>query len=425
MYDELMFELSSAHRELRRSADGRSADQLAAGLRQLAGLRAALDACEARWLAAFDAVQGWKQSGAADAAAWLREQTGSSYKDAARRAHTAEGLSQLPEVAGALADGMITHEHASALARAVDRDPDVADHQAELLGRAVGQSADAFERTVRSWTLRRAADQGASAFERQHARRALTSTTVDDGMTQVQARLDPVAGATVMSALDRIAEELWRGDTDGARTLDLHVRRADALVELARRAMAVDPASARRSDPTVIVLVDHQTLAGQLAAAGLCDLADGTPIAPGTARRLACGAGILPIVLDGKSRPLDLGTAQRYASAAQRQALIVRDGGCVICGLPWWMCDAHHLVPHPGGPTDLENLVFVCDGDHHLLHEGGWTLERTEDGGWIARSPDGFERIRPPRRQRSPDPPAPPAHVDQHDQLDQLDLLAS
>jgi hypothetical protein len=432
---------------LRRAVDGWVADDLAAGLHQVAALRSALDACEARLLHAFDAAQGWKASGAADAASWLRDQTGTSARDAGGRVRTAEGLADLPQVHEALADGMITHAHAATLARAASRTPEVVDEQAELLRRAVGQSADAFERTVHTWERRRAADAGADAFERQHARRSVTVTTgIDDGLTVLQARLDPVAGATVTSALDRIAEELWRADgaAAGARIVDLHVRRADALVEMARRAMAVEIGSAKRPDPAVMVLIDHRTLLAELAEAGVCELGDGTALAPATARRLACSAGILPVVLDGKSRPLDLGTSQRYASAAQRLALMARDGGCVFpgCDRPHEWCDAHHLDEFPRGPTDLANLALVCEAHHHTVHEGGWRLEPTAEGGWRARSPAGLERIRATRRrQPSPDPPAAtsqprrprethlddgacPDSVGATGRLDQLQLLA-
>jgi hypothetical protein len=423
MYDEQVYEFSGVLLQLRRAVDTWSVQRLAAGLRQLAGLRAALDACEARLLHEFDTLQGWKGTGAADAASWLRQQTGTSQREAAVRVRTATALDALPQVVGALADGMITHSHAATLARAAERTSDVAAHQASLVAKAATQSADAFERTVRTWETRRAADGGAGTFERQHARRSATVTTVEDGMTLLQARLDPIAGATVTSALDRIAEELWRADTgrDGARALDLHVRRADALVEMAKRAMTIEPTTGRRPEPTVMVLIDHQTLAGQLTAAGVCQLADGTEIAPATARRLACTAGILPVVLDGKSRPLDLGTAQRYASPAQRLALLVRDRGCVFpgCDRPHWICDAHHLKPFPIGPTDLARLASLCDAHHHLVHEGGWTLEPLADGGWRARSPDGIERVRPPRqRERWPDLPATPVEDDQ------LELIA-
>jgi hypothetical protein len=184
----------------------------------------------------------------------------------------------------------------------------------------------------------------------------------------------------------------------------------------------------------VVVLIDHQTLLGQLAEAGVCELVDGTALAPDTVRRLACGAGILPVVLDGKGRPLDLGVAQRYASPAQRVALTVRDRGCVFpgCDRPSEWCDAHHLDPHPRGPTAISNLALLCENHHHVVHEGGWTLEPTGEGGWLAQSPTGLERTRPRRqpesdRERSPDPPADSAQPEQRhlvDRAGQLDLLA-
>ena len=81
-------------------------------------------------------------------------------------------------------------------------------------------------------------------------------------------------------------------------------------------AETADPASARRGvhgvprDPhdlpdaggvaaTVVVTLDLDTLLGGLKAAGLCDGSKIPPAKP----RLACGAGIIPVVLGGKSQP--------------------------------------------------------------------------------------------------------------------------
>ncbi|MGI8407455.1 MAG: HNH endonuclease, partial [Actinomycetota bacterium] len=57
-----------------------------------------------------------------------------------------------------------------------------------------------------------------------------------------------------------------------------------------------------------------------------------------------------------------------------RRALERQDGWC--CSFP--SCGArahlhaHHIVPWPLGPTDLENLTLVCPFHHKLVHEGGW-----------------------------------------------------
>jgi hypothetical protein len=89
--DHACFAFPGWNEQLRRDVEAWSADELAAGLRQLSGLRAALDACEARLLSRFDALQGWKATGAVDAASWLRDQTGTSARQAAGRAGHRDG----------------------------------------------------------------------------------------------------------------------------------------------------------------------------------------------------------------------------------------------------------------------------------------------------------------------------------------------
>jgi hypothetical protein len=87
---------------------------------------------------------------------------------------------------------------------------------------------------------------------------------------------------------------------------------------------------------------------------------------------------------------LEVGRASRVVSAAQRAALVVRDGGCAVpgCDRPPAWCEAHHLVHWlHGGPTDLENLALVCRAHHRAVHEGGWRLGRDPDGRLTATPP--------------------------------------
>jgi hypothetical protein len=81
-----------------------------------------------------------------------------------------------------------------------------------------------------------------------------------------------------------------------------------------------------------------------------------------TARRLACDAQIIPVVLGARGEVLDLGRKSRVVSAAQRRALVQRDRHCAHPGC--WRrprrCAAHHIVPWgQGGPTDVDNLVLT------------------------------------------------------------------
>jgi hypothetical protein len=106
-------------------------------------------------------------------------------------------------------------------------------------------------------------------------------------MFALDASLDPISGTIVATALRRIERQLFRQDWDDAKAVhgdDTRIehlartpaqRRADALVELAERAMAA-PTGARMPRPLVTVHVGYETFAGRL-----CELENGTVIAPG------------------------------------------------------------------------------------------------------------------------------------------------
>jgi hypothetical protein len=131
---------------------------------------------------------------------------------------------------------------------------------------------------------------------------------------------------------------------------------------------------------TVVVTVDLATLQGGL---GTVVLDTGTELSAGQARRLACTATVVPMVLGGDSQILDVGMGQRLFDRYQRIALAQRDGGCVWpgCDRPPAWCEAHHLCPwSQGGPTDLNNGVLVCGFHHRLLHGGEWEARMATDG---------------------------------------------
>jgi Domain of unknown function (DUF222)/HNH endonuclease len=124
----------------------------------------------------------------------------------------------------------------------------------------------------------------------------------------------------------------------------------------------------------------------------------------GLAGRLRAAVTLLPPVLGGApTMPLEVGRASRVVTPAQRSALVVRDGGCVVggCGRPPAWCEAHHLLHWlDGGRTDLENLALVCRAHHRAVHEGGWRLARDADGRLGASPP--HRRSIPRHRRRHP-----------------------
>ncbi len=170
------------------------------------------------------------------------------------------------------------------------------------------------------------------------------------------------------------------------------------------------PAWGQPSRPEMIVLIDYDTLMGRLHRDGI--IVAGGSIPATTARRLACDADIIPVVLGGDSAVLDLGRSRRLATPDQRRALIARDGPtCAIpdCRSPADHCRVHHLVPFShGGHTDLDHLVHVCDRHHHDVHEGGAHLHRVQ-GHWHVEPPTSEASEASPRKPHTDNRPQPDA----------------
>jgi hypothetical protein len=79
---------------------------------------------------------------------------------------------------------------------------------------------------------------------------------------------------------------------------------------------------------------------------------------------------------------LALGRTRRLVSRAQRRALMIRDSG--MCQFPHCHqtrhLKAHHLVPWAQGrPTDLDNLILLCQWHHTAVHDGGMRIVRATE----------------------------------------------
>ena len=84
-----------------------------------------------------------------------------------------------------------------------------------------------------------------------------------------------------------------------------------------------------------------------------------------TTRSLACGSGIVPAVLGGRSEVLDLGRLSRVFNESIKRALSQRHDSCAAEG-----CELHH--PHAwskGGVTSLDNALPLCGHHHRRAHD--------------------------------------------------------
>ncbi len=131
---------------------------------------------------------------------------------------------------------------------------------------------------------------------------------------------------------------------------------------------------------TVVVTMELETLMGGLKAASLDT---GSRISAGEARRLACTAGVIPVVLGGPSVPLDAGRRRRFHSAYQRIAMGIRDKGCTAagCDAPPAMTDAHHEVAwSAGGGTSVEKGRLLCAPHHRKIHDSRFQHSFDDNG---------------------------------------------
>ncbi len=114
-------------------------------------------------------------------------------------------------------------------------------------------------------------------------------------------------------------------------------------------------------------LLDECSGIGDIAGAGL--------LPAGVVDRLACNADVSVVLFGDQLTPLYEAVASRAPTAAQRRALIARDGACIGCGAPPGDCEAHHIIPWKrGGPTKIDNLVLVCWSCHDRIHDHNWQV---------------------------------------------------
>lgn len=196
-----------------------------------------------------------------------------------------------------------------------------------------------------------------------------------DGTQSGDFKVPEAQADRLKAALDAIAapRRSHLADQDSRPTDTVH-RHGMAFADLCDHLPTDGLPSAGGAGATVTVTMDLDALRDQLRAT---TLSTGTRVSASQARQAACRAGILPVVLGGASRVMDLGRTQRLFSPGQRIALALRDGGCVFpgCDRPPAWTEAHHITPwSDGGPTNLADGALLCPFHHHVVHDHGWQL---------------------------------------------------
>ena len=196
-------------------------------------------------------------------------------------------------------------------------------------GRGAGAAGDPGLASGADREVRAARRSSSAARTSSSTAVALSQPFDDDGMAEYRLRLDPEGSAVLegdAGAAGRAAA-LAREHGSDLRTSDQ--RRADALVEVCRRAAAAGGAAPATAKAAVVVTMGYQDL---LKRTGAGTTLTGELLAPETVRKMACDAAIIPAVLGSKGQVLDLGRTTRLVTAKQFLALSLRDRGCTFPG---------------------------------------------------------------------------------------------
>lgn len=366
-----------------------------------------------------------------------RIRVGEMLTDAAA-AGDAGGDAPLGRIASAVLDGRLGLAGADQVIRALSPVVDQVDpHQlreATAVLAVESGSRDADDIGVMARGVRDTLDRvGVIDRERQlRAQRSLRRGSVVDGLRRVSLTLDPESDAIIMGAIDHAMsprlggprftrpEEVRRADSmiDDPRTNDQLA--LDTLTDLVRIGVDRDDGTILGATrPAVRVTISHEDLTRAVDRLGVEHPDDDTgigwlegstePISAATARRILCDVGALPVVLGGRSEPLDVGRPRRLFTGPQRVALAIRDGGCRFpgCDRPPSWTEAHHITPYSrGGPTDLRNGVLLCRRHHLLVHDHGWEIRSGHSPGELLLvPPTAVDGERTPRPMPSKLPP--------------------
>ena len=405
-------------------------------------------------IAELDRREVWAAQGALSCAHWLSWACGIDTHTAREKVRVARALTELPLLSEALAKGELGYSKVRALTRIA-----TPENEDDLLNIGLHGTAQHVEKFVRLHRRAKRAEETERA-DTQHENRGLTFWHEDDGTVVLHGRFPPEMGARILSALDAAmaaheAEQPAAGwddessapkdvpagtsrqdpsstdaatDTGAPAPVTTHqsedaqvfptdvprgtfsrgpsrtVRRADALAWMAERLFEPGNAPAFAPDRhEIVVHVEAEVLAD--GRAGRCEIEHRTAIAAETARRLCCDAGIVPVVDSANGEPLSVGRRTRSIPSSVRRALLSRDRGCRFPGCPAIHRLHGHHVKHwaNGGETSLDNLILLCPTHHRLVHEGGFDVQRLDDGAFRFTNPHGLA-IRPPRQRETSSP---------------------
>ena len=347
----------------------------------------------------------WRDDGAKDMAQWVAARCDESRWRSRRWVDAAQAIEGLPEIRRALSRGALSLDKVCELTRFAMPETEV--------------GLVAWARGVSLGTVKKRADEATvdpiEEVKADDDARSLQWWYEDNRRLHLEGFLPADQGATVVKALERLADKL-PSDPDAERAYTLDARRADALVALSSQAIADDPDSARAR---VNLHIDLAALTARNASGAL---ESGGIVHPEVASLLCCDSIVQSVIHGDGGHTVGIGWASRNVPEWLHRQLRLRDGGCTFPGCHHKRyVKAHHIWWWEwGGPTNLDNLVYVCEFHHKLIHVHGWRVELGKRAGVVYWFKPNYEPYEPNRA-----PPETPGRDGLNGSIEQRELVGA
>jgi hydrogenase maturation factor len=364
-------------------------------LKRLEVLQAKQTALKLRILAVSGDIA--EETGAKDVSGWMWTELLVDKKIGRAEVKLAAAVGKYELVAAGLAEGVVSQDKARVITKAleaIETDPEASTENlilAEklLVDYATQMSASKLEIIGKRILVEvdperfEAAEAKALQREEEHAQRRtfFTSRANGDGTMDIHARVSYAVGHRLRTILDSLAQPRKLSAEDRGRKAPYDRLLGQAFARVIETYDADQLPRHGGHATTVFITMNVEDLRKDLGTAALGF--DGEQITAAEARRMACNADLIPVVLGTGSEILDFGRSTRLAHPVQHRALRLRDKCCQAedCDAPAAWTEAHHLKPwSAGGLTNLANMVLLCPSDHRRIHDPNYDHERLPDG---------------------------------------------
>jgi Domain of unknown function (DUF222) len=331
-------------------------------------------------LARFDELDGWRGYGLRDCADWVVCNLGFDRPNARALMLAAGVAREFTEVGEAFSAGELSVDKLRLLGADVIAAPDEQSAWVEVARRS---SAPELARRCRE--VRNDRRSGPERDRAQRVQRRLCAWYDEENMFRISGALPSYEGAIVQNALTRFEERLRE-----SKHIDLDppdepsaARRADALVWICEAVLGGSGSAGAPCPPPaqIVVHADYDVLTGANPN-GRGHLEDGPALSTATLRRLGCDATVKTLIERGGVAVAE-GRETPTVPPRMKRAARSRDGVCGYpgCAVPATRCEAHHLHHwYDGGPTEIWNILSLCEPHHDRHHDGEFHIRRTPAG---------------------------------------------